>query len=106
MTVRTFNSNCFFTGFSYDEKPNPELPGTTFWEEDTKDLYIWTGSEWVLRDVNIQSLISTEGGERKLAVHDHEVICLLEEMIDLLKFTNLHLQSLTEEIFTDEDKKC
>ena len=106
MTVRTFNSNCYFTGFSYDDKPIPELPGATFWEEDTKDLYIWTGSEWSSRTIDLQSLVSTQGGERKISVSDNDVKCLLKEMIDLLKFTNLHLQSLTEENFTDEDKKC
>jgi hypothetical protein len=35
-----------FIGKSTDTKPTPKTVGCTFYETDTKKIYIWDGTDW------------------------------------------------------------
>jgi len=113
MTVVLIQNIKSYIGVSTDTKPtlaNSDA-GSKFYEIDTNDYYIWTGSFWM-------SYVSVEippypeipdvpavevGGIARVLTTDAAMRELFEEILVELKKVNFHLYSMTEEEITDDE---
>lgn len=71
-----------FRGRSSDDKPVTDVPvGSTFRETDTDTLWVWTGYEWVLAEIETERTVNETRIQQQQILEELKAIRLGLELV-------------------------